>query len=389
MKFCFCQISNNLINPPNGSTAEKFYEIFWQEKHKDGYYKPEHFWELPLWVAEICYTLPDDVEREFMVVEEQDINLVPDRIYCFSVLDVNVNIIKYIIENNQQCRFVLGGYNDSLKGAYVNSQWCNSVREFCELYGCGYRYGTDFSLFAGTECVPRLTLSTGCRHRCKFCIIENEVVEKTQQEIYKQLCSFRLLKFKLIYVNDKTFGQAKNHKLLDNIYRIIKHDNPEFEGFIVQTTATMVASKAADLKDNFWKEHHIKVVEIGVETFNDKLLKRYHKPANEYRIRQALEKLYVCGIKIIPNIILGLPGETVKTYRNTHDWLWIWRKDFYSLNIYTLAAYADAELDIVASDGDTDELNDDRSFWTPEERAAYKAWSDEFYKLGINIILED
>jgi hypothetical protein len=62
----------------------------------------------------------------------------------------------------------------------------------------------------------------------------------------------------------------------------------------------------------------------------------------------------------------------------------------YSLNIYTLAVYDNAELadEIKTSKSDTDELSDDRTFWTDDEREAYRKWSKEFYKLGIKI-LED
>ena len=95
---------------------------------------------------------------------------------------------------------------------------------------------------------------------------------------------------------------------------------------------------------------------------------------------------------MIANLILGLPGETSQTYAKTYDFLSSWWSDkFYSLNIYTFAAYADAEatkeLDVNA--GDTDELSDNRTFWTDDERVAFKYWSESFYRLGINIVLED
>ena len=110
MRFTFCQIDNALINPPQGTIAERFYDTFWRDKKADGYWRPSFAWELPLWIAEISYTLPANVKRELLVVKEQGINLVPNSIYCFSVLDVNAGIIRTIIENNQQCRFILGGY---------------------------------------------------------------------------------------------------------------------------------------------------------------------------------------------------------------------------------------------------------------------------------------
>jgi len=393
MRFCFCQVSNSLINPENGSTAEKFYNTFWDEKHKDGFYRPEHFFELPVWIAEIVYTLPEDVEPMLHIVTDEQAELPDADYYLFSVLDVNRQIVQQIIYDNPQKQFNIGGYIEFDKYFldYTNVACFASVRDFAVYHDFDYRYGTDYSLFAGMECVPRLTLSTGCRHRCKFCIVPNEVVEKTATNVWAQVYSFieAKLKFKLVYLNDKTFGQADNHRDLEMYYKVIKYNNPEFEGFIVQTTA----AKVGELPKTVWQDCHIKIVEIGVETYNDSLLQQYRKPAREVDIDGAVTTLAGLGVKVIANIILGLPGETSQTYAKTYDFLsdWMHCNNFYSLNIYTFAAYADAEAtkELNVNAGDTDELNDNRTFWTDEERRAFNVWSESFYKLGIDIILED
>ena len=45
MKYCFCQISTNLINKdlPDDEASE-YYQQMWLSKHDDGYVKPDHFW---------------------------------------------------------------------------------------------------------------------------------------------------------------------------------------------------------------------------------------------------------------------------------------------------------------------------------------------------------
>lgn len=88
MKFTFCQIDNSLINPPQGTIAEKFYDTFWRQKKSDGYFRPSFAWELPLWIAEINHTLPSDVERSLHIVHSA-IDDLPDGAdyYLFSVLD--------------------------------------------------------------------------------------------------------------------------------------------------------------------------------------------------------------------------------------------------------------------------------------------------------------
>jgi len=112
----------------------------------------------------------------------------------------------------------------------------------------------------------------------------------------------------------------------------------------------------------------------------------YRKPVNTDIISRAVDKLYALGIRVIVNIMLGLPGESRRSYQRTWDFLNDNQMKFYALNIYTFAAYEDANLDIVANQSDKDELYEHRSFWTPEEAREYAAWSPVFYSLGIDIV---
>ena len=317
MKFTFCQISNDLMNPPTGSLAEQFYGAIWDAKHDDGYWKPEYFWELPQWIAEVCHTIPEKHERQLHIVTDVNAELPDSDFYLFSVLDANLPFVQTIIMNNPDKFFVCGGYIELPDNFRDNVTWCHSVKDFAEQFGFTHKGGTDYSLFAGTKCIPRLTLSTGCLHRCRFCTVPDELKERHGDNILQQLESFRDLDFKLIYVDDKTYGQASNYKHLKYMYRYIKGRNNNFEGFIVQTTAT----KIAELPKTTWKDNHVKVVEIGVETFNDDLLKRYKKPVREYDIARAVLDLNHFGVKVIANIILGLPGETQRTYGYPYSFL--------------------------------------------------------------------
>ena len=195
------------------------------------------------------------------------------------------------------------------------------------------------------------------------------------------------MKFKLVYLNDKTFGQADNWKHLGIVNEIIKSFNPEFEGFIVQTTCNQIA------RTNLfsWQKCGIKVVELGVETYNNEILKEFRKPQSERTIEQAVKKLRMYGIRTIVNVILGLSGETTGTYFKTYSFLYKNRRSLFALNIYNLAIYADAEIanDIDLADGDSDELCKEKSFWTKEEREAYNKFSDSFYLLGMEIVGQD
>ena len=189
------------------------------------------------------------------------------------------------------------------------------------------------------------------------------------------------LRFRYIYIDDKTFGQAGNHVMLKEISQYVRSYNPRFLGFIVQTTAAMIKNKDTV---SYWK-HSLNVhsIEIGVETYNDPILRSMRKPASENTIKIAVDNCSSEGIRLIPNIIIGFQGETERTYERTIKLLSYIYSDVHNshANIYTLAVYDDSELSLeIATDQDSNELQVEKSYNTDEknhiDRMAYEIMCD-------------
>lgn len=375
MKVLFCQISDNLINNSNKeSLASKYYSSIYELHSEDGYVKPEHFWEIPLWIAELSYVIKDkelhiveDIKTSINYINNLDVDMV-----LFSVLAVNKDIINSIVQEINK-RVCVSGYTriSSNKAHYFST-----VKDFCSYFGIVYKKGTDYSLFKGYSTIPRLQLSTGCFHKCTFCTIPKAIVENETQVICQQVNSFEVLNFKLIYIDDKTFGQARNYKLLEYIYLLVKNYNKEFKGFVIQTTAIQVT------KIDFTKLH-IFAVEIGMESFNDEILKSINKPANTKHITKAIEILKENNLKVILNAIIGLPGETKESYGNTLNF--IEKVQPYALNIYNLALYEEtrlsAELEII--DIKPDENMVEKSYNSKEQNQLNKWFEESIFNLGL------
>jgi radical SAM superfamily enzyme YgiQ (UPF0313 family) len=144
----------------------------------------------------------------------------------------------------------------------------------------------------------------------------------------------------LVYLNDKTFGQSPNYQYLVELNRRIRARRPSFKGFIVQTTATQFLK----LPDDFLRDSGIRTVEIGVESYSDEILKSIRKPHRVAHIDRAVTKLRALGIKFVPNVIVGLPGETRETYERTLKFLRDNDDIISHVNIYNLAIYEGARL---------------------------------------------
>ena len=391
MKILFCQFSTKfLYKGMIQDIASKYYNMIYIKRKKAGYYKNDHFWEVPLWIAEACYILKRFNKKLYIIQDiKQAINYInnyPAEYILFSVLDINKNYVYKIIRSCRNKKFIIGGYiNFTAFKKLDNCIILDNMQGLAGYFNSKYTYGTNYKLFKNYKIIPRLVLSTGCTNRCKFCTIEKTILEKTKNEIIAQIKSFKHLKFKLVYINDKTFFQAKNYYLLDHAYHEIKKYNKAFKGFIIQSTVHEINKRS--IKDI--KKLHIKIIELGIESFNNKLLALLHKPQNEKMILACMDKLKNSGIKIIGNFIIGILQENKKTYTNTLKFIRQYIKNFYILNIYNLAIYNNCDLakDIKTKDKNSNnELSIYKDYYSIQDKQNIKYFNDNIFKLGIKIL---
>ncbi len=398
MKYCFLQVSDNLINPVDvNNPADVYFKAIWNHLDGEGYFKPEHYWEIPTWIAELncCF---DSRDHELMLhhITREKAERLPDAdIYFASIMDCNKEILAKIFYNNPNKSFYIGGYigtqgfmetfyNSIMK--HGNVFWYGSIESACKELDLEYQYGTDYSLFKGTKCIPRLTLSNGCKNHCRFCTVPGKVIEIDWRSIHQQIESMKDLDFELIYINDKTFGQCNNYKQLKYMYRSIAAWNPKFRGFTVQTTCYQILKfygQGVNLKDL-----GVVNVEIGVESYNDDILKKYNKPQNTGTVDMALNILKTMGVNIIPNIIIGLPGEDMYTYSETLKWVNDNKHEFLMLNVTNFVPYTGSDTsDIVETK--PEDLNQticERSYHTEKEAIAVEVFTELLFGIGMEII---
>lgn len=317
----FIQFANSMFERHNA--CDTYWDTFYNRWEKIGYVRGKYNFEIPKWVAEISYFLIDDNKELFYCVN--NINEAIDKIntnkYDFvlmSLMNANQHMIKQIISVCKKQKFLVGGYNDAFMYEMAkelnNVTICDTTAYTAFHLGVEYKFGTDYALFKGENTIPRLTLSYGCLNNCKFCIVPHKVVTNVSNDvIFQQVESFNDLNYHLIYIDDKTFGQATNFYILKEITD--KH-NKDFNGFIVQTTTGMVIRNGG-----YFKDIGVKVVEIGLETYNDALLRMYRKPSTEKLIRESILAAEKSNIMLIANLIIGLDGETEKTYKRTYDFV--------------------------------------------------------------------
>lgn len=288
----------------------------------NGYYFPEHYMEIPFWIPTIAGILPDHIyEKSLHIVENLDATVdvfkeKPEQEHIlFSVMDANVHQVHYLAQAVKK-RMILGGYTDPDEFAgYQHVRYISTVNELGDVLEVRSDSPPDYSLFKGEKCIPRLTLSEGCLFRCSFCTVPTTLSVASPERIHDQVEALKPLNFKLIFIDDKSFGQAKNWRSISQIADQVKKYNQDFLGFIAQTPPSLA------IKDGLMKEAvqlGVRYIEFGVETVNDEHLAMLNKPYRLKHLDAACERARRLGLKIIPNFILGIPGDD---YKATIEWV--------------------------------------------------------------------
>ena len=225
MRVLFVQFANSMF--PRFEVSDGYWDAFYSAYRENGYVRMTDAFEIPKWIAEVCYFLPKDSYRKICWVHhsvEEAKEKIREGGYdyvLFSVMTCTKGFTdKIISETDSSQKFVIGGYDDWIFEAerkYRNVKTAKNMAESAKLIGLPYRFGTDYSLFKGWTVLPRLTLSSGCKNNCKFCIVPHTMSVVAKECIEQQVDSFRDLSFRLIYIDDKTFGQADNYVLIKEL----------------------------------------------------------------------------------------------------------------------------------------------------------------------------
>ncbi len=347
------QFASDLLTEGTEDPAAKtYYDKLYASR--PGYVRLGDTWEIPKWITEAANFVPNadvyfvrDMDEAKRFLKSSGYKKV-----MMSALDINTPFIQKLTADYNG-KVVVGGYVDG-KNNFPNATWYDSMLDMAKGEGYEYKPGVNLAHFEGSAVMPRLCMSKGCKHKCAFCVVTKNFEETPAELVEQQADAFTKLDAKLVYLDDKTFGQAMNHTMLPDLYWRIKKQNPEFQGFVVQTTAAQFSR----FSDEFLTNAHIRYVEFGVESYNDDILGQLKKPHNTRMIDEATAKARRLKINVVPNIIIGLPQETAETYARTMAYLEANRDIISHVNVYNLALYAGTDITKQIGEVKPEDLNE-------------------------------
>lgn len=350
-----------------------------------GYHYPKHFMEIPYWIPILSSMLPPNrFLRELQVVENieeaearfRDAN--DDTVFAMSVLDANLPFVRQLAATG--ARLILGGYTDPSQ--FVGNDRVRYLSEPGELVplleGARPVGVLDYSLFEGLACIPRFSLSSGCSFRCAFCTVPDKLVLASPHSLRQEAAALAGLEYALVFMDDKSFGDAPNWSLLGRVGDWLRADNEAFEGFIIQTPPSL-AAKPGFL--DACRDMGVRYVEFGVETVNDPLLRYLRKPFRVRHLMKACEAARRLGLYVIPNFIIGIPGDD---YVSTLAWLRDNVDIVPVMNVNWLALHygnVRGDLGLPMKEVEDRDQNSSRKTWLSplEERRGWEAIDEMYY----------
>ena len=160
---------------------------------------------------------------------------------------------------------------------------------------------------------PFATVMTdfGCPFGCLFC--NSRAVgyaTRNIENLREELDAIAAAGIRQLFIKDMTFGAVRRHAL--EVLNLMIHNNYGF---------TWNAYTRSDLLDEELVELMARagchLLQIGVESADERLLEQYGKGVNVEQTRRAFRILKKRGIDAGAHFILGLPGDTLEGMRKT------------------------------------------------------------------------
>jgi len=190
--------------------------------------------------------------------------------------------------------------------------------------------------YRGKVPLLRLNASHGCLYACDFCgdawsrrlvLVEADVLECEVTQFEQ-----RFPEIGLIYIGDKTFGQSP--EAVRNLLKVFA-GRDRFR-FIVQTHILALDDDLIGAMERLG----VVVVELGFESASTSLLRENHKPHLQLPVlADRIARLTERGIRVVLNVLSGLPGETREDHCRTLDVISDRRTGAWLYNLYNFVPY--------------------------------------------------
>ena len=172
------------------------------------------------------------------------------------------------------------------------------------------------AFFKNFPIAPIIT-TRGCPYACTFCSAPNLSGKKLRHHSLEYV----LRNIRILY---NEYGVREFHIVDDNFTQEIDYAKEIVRGIIslnLNVSLAMPNGIRMDYLDDellrLLKQAGLYVVSVAIESGNDKILKDMRKGTTVKKVRKDIERIHRHGLDIAAFFILGFPGETMDSMRDT------------------------------------------------------------------------
>ncbi|MHA1339438.1 MAG: B12-binding domain-containing radical SAM protein [Promethearchaeota archaeon] len=165
--------------------------------------------------------------------------------------------------------------------------------------------------------VADVIINRGCPNNCSFCV-RNRLFPKTRLRPLKSVIE------ELNYIKN-----YPNYRFV-NFYDNINLNSNYFENFLNKLIeinfplpwgAEIRADTLTPYQASLMAKANCKIIATGIESADENVLKLNFKYQNPLKVKKGIELLKKAGIAIQAYFIIGLPGDTKKSFKKTLEYL--------------------------------------------------------------------
>ncbi len=167
----------------------------------------------------------------------------------------------------------------------------------------------------------------GCPHRCSFCNSGSLPYRRRRADgIDRELDLIQRLGLRQIFLKDMSFGAHSEHAVMIADLLAARDFDWHCYARIDNLTDVLIERMA---------RAGCRLVQIGVEHVNEKILRRAGKRYTPGRIRDVFQAIRRAGMDAGAHLVLGLPGETPETLKELERFIDTFDDAIYlSINLY-------------------------------------------------------
>jgi len=219
----------------------------------------------------------------------------------FEVLEYKINKIKDIAYINSKGKYVYTGVQREI----INIDNLPLPARY-KLSPINYAYT-----------VANVIVNRGCPNQCSFCSRQKLFKTTRIKSLNSLIAEIRDIKSSYTYEFINFYDNINlNKKFFQKFCKVLKSKE-----FTLPWGCELRVDNISYADAKLLKEGGCKVIATGIESASEKVLQKNFKYQNPERVKRGIEYLKKVDISVQAYFILGLPGETQKTFHKTINYI--------------------------------------------------------------------